>query len=159
MLNDQLEEARIQNGRLQQEVTMLRRRERESTGEGKGGEPGDGTDTPLKKRFNVPEIEIPATETPNERTRASLRTPVSHGGRKLNARLVKDLDLPEEAWAEDMAAMQAQLVECLEELLAKQELVKSLKSDLLKYERDMEVMCDQTALLYAEYAEERNGKY
>ena len=156
MLNDQLEEARIQNGRLQQEVTMLRRRERESSGEEKKGD--EGGHKSLKERLNVPDITIPTDAAPSERPRSMLRTPVSPGGRKLNARLVKDLDLPEEAWAEDMAAMQAQLVECLEELLAKQELVKSLKGDLLKYERDMEVMCDQTALLYAEYAEEKNGK-
>ena len=162
MLHDELEQAKAQNDHLQNEITMLQNKIAESNERKSDDVQGDVSNNQPKKGFNVPKITIPANpivvaESPSGNAKSALRKPVSPGGRQLNRRLVKDLDLPEEAWAEDMAAMQAQLVECLEELLSKEELVKALKQDLLKYERDMEVMCDQTALLYAEYAEEKQG--
>lgn len=82
------------------------------------------------------------------RGRASSAGPQSPGGKRLQARLVREMQLPPEEWAEDMGAVQGQLVECLEQLARREEQLGATDEGMQQHVAALRGAADQMAMLY-----------
>merc|ERR1711965_894386 len=83
-------------------------------------------------------------------TALGLRTPATKAGRDFLEKTLGAMALPPDDWADEVRDLHAQLVECLEQLAARERDLRENDELILQYEGSLVQMRQQVACLYAE---------
>ncbi|GMH51677.1 hypothetical protein TrST_g11013 [Triparma strigata] len=82
-----------------------------------------------------------------------LKTPQTPGGQAMLTKQLNALSLPPEEWADEVRELNAQLIECLEQLSERENELSDHEELLRRYEGHLGSMRQQTALLYKDHME------
>jgi hypothetical protein len=103
----------------------------------------------VKERNRVQQRQL--TAFASRRSTIEPKSPRSEYGRELLGKLLTQLNLPPEEWADDVKELSSQLVEALEELSDREQELEEHEELLRRYEGHLALMRQQMAKLYQEH--------